>query len=88
MMPTLLPPDQRVLNRRRWSFRFSSLTSLTAIVAGVWEATPRAWHPELPEWSKYLIIGIAVGLALLANASHLVAQPSLHDEGKHDADAR
>jgi hypothetical protein len=90
MMPVikLLPPAERARNRRRWSFRFSSLTTLTALVAGVWMATPAEWHPNLPEWSKYLIMGLAVGLALLANASHMIEQPTLHTGDKTDADAR
>lgn len=90
MIPTikLLPPEQRALNRRRWSFRFSSLTTLTALVAGVWMATPNEWHPVLPEWGKYLIMGVAIGLALLANVSHMIEQPTLHTGDKTDADAR
>lgn len=84
----LLPPEQRALNRRRWSFRFSSLTGLTAVAAGVWAVTPDAWHPTLPEWSKYLIMSLAIGLAVLASASHMIQQPTLHTGGKGDADAR
>lgn len=84
----LLPPDERVRNRRRWSFRFSGLTTITMIAVGAWNATPEAWHPALPEWAKYLVMGVALALALLANASHLVAQPTLHDQrGADDADA-
>lgn len=81
MMPRLLPPAARAANRRRWSFRLSSLTSITAVCAAAWEATPTAWHPELPEWGKYVVMGIAIALALGANASHMFAQPSLHDGG-------
>jgi len=77
VIPQLLPPDRRALNRRRWSFRFSGLTTVTVVAVGAWNMTPDAWHPALPEWGKYLVMGVAIGLALLANASHQFAQPSL-----------
>lgn len=77
MIPQILPPDDRARNRRRWSFRFSGLTTITMIAVGAWNATPADWHPALPEWGKYLVIGIALALALAANASHLFDQPSL-----------
>lgn len=77
MIPQLLPPDARAINRRRWSFRFGSLTTITLICVGAWNATPEAWHPHLPEWGRYAVMGVAIGLALAANASHLFAQPSL-----------
>lgn len=77
MIPHLLPQLDRIRNRRRWSFRFSGLTTITVIAVGAWNATPDAWHPNLPEWGKYLVMGIALALALAANASHLFDQPSL-----------
>lgn len=76
MIPQLLPADRRALNRRRWSFRFSALTTITTLAVGAWNVTPDAWHPTLPEWGRYVVMGIAVGLALLANASHLFKQES------------
>jgi hypothetical protein len=84
MIPQLLPPDDRARNRRRWSFRFSGLTTITLVCVGVWNATPADWHPALPECGKYAVMGVAIGLALAANASHLFDQPSL-DEPKSPA---
>ena len=78
MMPQLLPPDARAKNRRRWSFRFSSLTTITVIAVGVWNMLPSAMLPTIPEWGKWAILGVAVGLAIAANASHLFDQPSLN----------
>lgn len=82
MIPQLLPQDARIRNRRRWSFRFSGLTTITIIAVGAWNATPADWHPALPEWGKYLVMGIALALALAANASHLFDQPSLDQQGQ------
>jgi hypothetical protein len=77
MIPHLLPPDRRALNRRRWSFRFGALGIITTTVVGVWNMTPADWHPALPTWGKYAVMGIAAAFALLAQASHLFDQPSL-----------
>lgn len=77
MLPKLLPADARARNRRRWSFRFSGLTSITTIAVGVWKFTPDEWHPALPPWSQYVVMFVAIAFALLASASHQVAQPSL-----------
>lgn len=79
-MLTLLPADKRATNRKRWSFRFGSLTTLTVVAVGAWNMTPEAWHPTLPEWGKYAVMGVAVALAILANASHLFEQPSLRNK--------
>jgi hypothetical protein len=77
MIPQLLPPDIRARNRRRWSFRFGGLGIITTTVVGVWNLTPADWHPALPEWGKYAVMGVAAAFALLAQASHLFDQPSL-----------
>lgn len=77
MIPHLLPPNARATNRRRWSFRFGGLGIITTTIVGVWNMTPADWHPALPEWSKYAVMGIAAAFALLAQASHLFQQPSL-----------
>jgi len=87
MIPQLLPPDDRARNRRRWSYRFSSLTTITVIAVGAWNMTPADWHPVLPEWGKYVVMGIALALALGANASHLFAQPSLTGRADGGEDA-
>lgn len=77
MIPQLLPPASRARNRRRWSFRFGGLGIITSTVVLVWNTTPTDWHPALPEWSKYVVMGIAAAFALLSQASHLFDQQSL-----------
>lgn len=77
MIPCLLPADARARNRRRWSFRFGGLGIITSTVVGVWNMTPEAWHPTLPTWGKYAVMGLAAAFALLSQASHLFEQPSL-----------
>jgi hypothetical protein len=77
MIPQLIPPAERKIVRRRWSFRFGGLGLVTSALVGVWKFTPDAWHPILPEWSKYLVMGIAGAFALLSQASHQFEQPSL-----------
>lgn len=77
MIPQLLPRDDRARNRRRWSFRFGALGLVTSAVVGAWNMTPEAWHPALPEWGKYVVMGIAAAFAVLSQASHLFDQPSL-----------
>lgn len=78
-MIQLLPPDQRAINHRRWSCRFSKLTAITLALVWLWNLTPPDWHPTLPEWGRYVVIGILSTFAVLAALSHDVAQPSLHD---------
>jgi hypothetical protein len=77
MIPRLLPKPERARNRRRWSFRFGGLGIVTTIVVGAWNLAPDAWHPHLPEWSRYLVMGVVIAFALLSQASHLFEQPSL-----------
>jgi hypothetical protein len=84
MILHLLPQPERIRNRRRWSFRFGGLGIITTAAVGVWNLTPADWHPTLPEWGKYTVMGIAISFAILAQASHMFDQPSL-DEPKPPA---
>lgn len=72
----LLPPAARAIRRRRWSFRFSSLTSVAVIAGGAWQTLPDAWHPLVPVWAKWVAVGVSVLLALAANGSHFFVQTS------------
>lgn len=87
MIPQLLPPDRRALNRRRWSFRLSGLTTLTVAAVEAWKLTPDEWHPMLPAWGKYAVMGVVMALALLAPAAHLFKQESAEPQSADPSEA-
>ncbi len=62
---------------RLWSMRLAIATAVWAALVATWVGTPDAWHPHLPEWVKFAVLGTGTLTAAATPIARIVRQASL-----------
>jgi hypothetical protein len=68
-----------------WAMRWILASVAATVIAGAWGALPEPVRPDLPNWLRWIVAAVGVGLPALA-ALHLRVQKRLHRLKSDDSD--
>ena len=60
-----------------WSMRTSIAGAIWGAAITAWVGSPESWHPDIPEWGKWLVMVSGVSTLVSVPFTRMIQQPNL-----------